>query len=124
RIHSGGGLMQTSGGVSIFRTLYADNWMRNPKIKGVNDYINNVVYNWGGGGGYIPAGDSAGDSYANLINCYFIAGPETGTGRSPFSSGNTNYRLYHSGNFQDLNLNGQLDGVAVTNSSFPTLRLV
>src|SRR5690606_18890124 len=31
---------------------------------------------------------------------------------------------YHSGNFQDLNLNGQLDGVAVTNSSFPTLRLV
>lgn len=29
--------MQTSGGVNIFRTLYADNYMRNPKIKGVND---------------------------------------------------------------------------------------
>jgi rhamnogalacturonan endolyase len=124
RIHSAGGLMQTSGGVSIFRTLYADNYMRNPKIKGVNDYINNVVYNWGSGGGYIPAGDSAGDSYCNVINNYFIAGPETGAGRSPFTSGNTNYRLFHSGNLEDLDLDGTLDAVAVTNSRFPTLQLV
>lgn len=124
RIHSAGGLMQTSGGVSIFRTLYADNYMRNPKVKGVNDYINNVVYNWGSGGGYIPAGDSAGDSYANLINNVFIAGPETGAGRSPFTSGNTNYRLHHSGNLEDLDLDGVLDPVAVGNSRFPTLQLV
>lgn len=124
RLHSAGGLMQTSGGVSIFRSLYADNWMRNPKIKGVNDFINNVVYNWGSGGGYIPAGDSAGDSYCNLIGCYFIAGPETGAGRSPFSTGNTNYRLNQSGNLQDLDLDGVADGVAVTSSSFPTLQLV
>ena len=124
RIHSAGGLMQTSGGVSIFRTLYADNWMRNPKVKGVNDYINNVVYNWGGGGGYIPAGDSAGDSYANVIGNYFVGGPETGVGTSPFKSGNANYRIHHSGNLQDLDLDGVLDGTAVTNSSFPTLTIV
>ena len=122
-IHSAGSLMQTSGGVSIFRTLYTDNWMRNPKIKGVNDYQNNVVYNWGSGGGYIPAGDSAGLSYANMINCYFIAGPNTGS-EGPFKTGNTNYSLYHSGNYQDLNINGLLDGVAVTDASFPTLNLV
>ena len=34
------------------------------------------VYNWGGGGGYI-AGDSAGDSFANIINNVFISGPST-----------------------------------------------
>lgn len=124
RIHSAGGLMQTNGGVSIFRTLYADNYMRNPKVKGVNDYINNVVYNWGSGGGYIPAGDSAGDSHANLINNVFIAGPETGVGRSPFSTGNTNYRLYHAGNLEDLNLDGGFDPVAVGSSRFSTLQLV
>jgi autotransporter-associated beta strand protein len=124
RIHSAGGLMQTSGGVSIFRTLYADNYMRNPKIKGVNDYVNNVVYNWGSGGGYIPAGDSAGDSFANMIGCYFIGGPESGVGRSPFSSGNTKYRLFQSGNLEDLDLDGTLDGVPVGSARFPTLQLV
>lgn len=59
--HSCGGLMQTDGGVSLFRNLYIDNKTRNPKVKGVNEFTNNVVYNWGGGGGYI-AGDSDGES--------------------------------------------------------------
>lgn len=122
-VHSAGGLVQTSGGVSIFRCLYIDNWMRNPKVKGVNDYQNNVVYNWGAGGGYIPAGDSAGLSFANLINNYFIAGQNTGS-EGPFKTGNQNYNLYHAGNFQDLNVNGALDGTAVTDASFPTLHLV
>jgi pectate lyase len=43
--HSCGGLMQTDGGVSLFRNLYIDNKTRNPKVKGVNDFTNNVVYN-------------------------------------------------------------------------------
>jgi hypothetical protein len=92
--HSCGGLIQTSGGVSIIRSLYIDNKTRNPKVKGVNEFVNNVVcgvcalpcsarlrvriqvYNWGGGGGYI-AGDSAGDSFANIVNNVFISGPST-----------------------------------------------
>lgn len=37
--------MQTdTGGVSIIRSLYIDNKTRNPKVKGVNEFINNVVY--------------------------------------------------------------------------------
>ena len=65
--------MQTEldNGVSLFRNLYIDNKTRNPKVKGTNDFINNVVYNWGGGGGYI-AGDSSGPSEANIIGNYFI----------------------------------------------------
>jgi autotransporter-associated beta strand protein len=121
-IHSAGGLVQTSGGVSIFRSLYIDNYMRNPKVKGVNDYQNNVVYNYGTGGGYIPAGDSSGLSFANIINNYFISGPVTQ--ESPFKSGNANFNLFHSGNFQDRNINGVLDGTLVTNASFPTLTIV
>jgi hypothetical protein len=63
--HSCGGLIQTDGGVSLFRNLYIDNKTRNPKVKGVNEFTNNVVYNWGGGGGYI-AGDSDGQSCMSL----------------------------------------------------------
>ena len=69
--HSCGGLMQTTGGLSIFRTLYADNKTRNPKVKGVNDFTNNVVYNWGGGGGYIE-GDSSAVSEVNIVGNAFV----------------------------------------------------
>lgn len=40
--HSCGGLMETEGGISLFRNLYIDNKTRNPKVKGVNDFQNNV----------------------------------------------------------------------------------
>lgn len=43
--HSCGGLMQTDGGISLFRNLYVDNNTRNPKVKGVNDFQNNVSPN-------------------------------------------------------------------------------
>lgn len=77
QIHSCGGLMQTDGGVTLFRNLYIDNKTRNPKVKGLNQFVNNVIYNWGGGGGYIMGG-SAGDSWASIEDNYFIKGPSTG----------------------------------------------
>lgn len=86
--HSCGGLMQSDGGLSLLRNLYIDNKTRNPKVKGVNDFQNNVIYNWGGGGGYI-AGDSSGQSYANIINNYFISGPSTSV--TAFTRGNENF---------------------------------
>ncbi|KAF5264035.1 hypothetical protein NW765_006034 [Fusarium oxysporum] len=108
--HSCGGLMQTDGGVSLFRNLYIDNKTRNPKVKGVNDFQNNVVYNWGGGGGYI-AGDSQADSYANIINNYFISGPDTTV--TAFTRGNSFFHAYVKDNFYDSNRNGKLDGAAL-----------
>ena len=34
-------------GITLFRNLYIDNKTRNPKVKGLNKFVNNVVYNWG-----------------------------------------------------------------------------
>jgi hypothetical protein len=107
--HSCGGLMQTDGGVSLLRNLYIDDKTRNPKVKGVNEFTNNVVYNWGGGGGYI-AGDSDGLSYANIVGNYFISGPSTSV--IAFTRGNANFNGYVSGNSYDSNQNGVLDGVS------------
>jgi len=106
--HSCGGLMQTDGGVSLLRNLYIDNKTRNPKVKGVNEFTNNVVYNWGGGGGYI-ADDSDGLSYANIVGNYIISGPSTSV--TAFTRGNANFNGYVSGNYYDSNQNGILDGV-------------
>ena len=116
--HSAGGLIQTGGGVSILRTLYVDNHTRNPKVKGVNQFVNNVIYNWGGGGGYI-LGDSEGDSRANVINNYFIAGSNTTA--AAFSRGNLHFRIFARNNFLDGNKNGQLDGEIIPSSAYGTV---
>ncbi|KAL2817507.1 pectin lyase fold/virulence factor [Aspergillus cavernicola] len=112
--HSCGGLMQTDGGVSLFRNLYIDNKTRNPKVKGVNEFTNNLVYNWGGGGGYI-AGDSSGQSYANIIGNYFISGPSTTV--TAFTRGNANFHGYVENNYYDPDQDGTLNGSELGPSS-------
>lgn len=124
--HSAGGLMQPppGGKISLIGNLYICNKTRNNKIKGINEFVNNVVYNWGNygntyghtqsGEAYIMGGDSAGSSFANIINNYFIGGPNTSsTVTTPFSVGNANFNLYGSGNYFDNNKNGALDGTLV-----------
>jgi len=113
--HSAGGLIQTVGGVSILRSFYIDNYTRNPKVKGVNEYVNNVIYNWGTDA-YILGGDSIGDTYANVIGNYFVSGPSSIVGA--FDRGNLNFHLYATNNFFDSNLNGVLDGVLLTQSGY------
>ncbi|KAF5027814.1 hypothetical protein F66182_84 [Fusarium sp. NRRL 66182] len=108
--HSCGGLMQTDGGISLFRNLYIDNKTRNPKVKGVNDFQNNVIYNWGGGGGYI-AGGSEGTSHVNIVNNYFISGPDTSV--TAFTRGTPTFHAYVKDNLYDSNRNGKLDGAAL-----------
>jgi hypothetical protein len=100
--------MESNVGISIFRTLYTDHKTRNPKVKGRNDYINNVVYNWGAGGGYI-AGDSTSPSWANIVNNYFISGPNTGHTKA-FVRGNGKFLATVRGNYWDSNRDGILDG--------------
>ncbi len=113
--HSAGGLIQTDGGVSILHSLYIDNNTRNPKVKGVNEYVNNVIYNWGTDA-YILGGDSSGDTYANVIGNYFINGPASAS--TAFDRGNLNFHLYGTNNWQDANLNGVLDGAVLAQTNY------
>lgn len=75
--HSCGGLIQTGekDGITIFRNLLIDNKTRNFKVKGLNQYVNNVIYNWGNGTAYDAGGESAGTSNTVIENNYFIKGP-------------------------------------------------
>ncbi len=109
--HSTGGLIQSSGGVSILGCLWINNHTRNPKVKGINQYVNNVVYNYAVAG-YIQGGRSEGKSYANVEGNYFIAGPETGD-TPPFNRSNENFHIYAANNWFDGNTNGKLDGELV-----------
>lgn len=136
--HSCGGLIQpsTGGKVSLIGNLYTSNKTRNPKVKGINEFVNNVVYNWGNanrlgdvmnygwsGEAYIMGGDSAGDSFANIINNYFIGGPSTNPSNStPFTRGNANFNVYGSGNYFDNDRDGILDGTLVpyNTTGYPT----
>lgn len=124
--HSAGGLIQPPAGgkVSLIGNLYICNKTRNNKIKGINEFVNNVVYNWGNygntyghtesGDAYIMGGDSQGSSEVNIINNYFIGGPNTSnTVSSPFNRGNDNFSLYGSGNYFDNNKDGILNGTLV-----------
>ncbi|CAG8982218.1 hypothetical protein HYALB_00003655 [Hymenoscyphus albidus] len=113
--HSAGGLMQSDGGISLFRNLYIDNKTRNPKVKGTNDFTNNVVYNWGGGGGYISGGDSSGSSNVNIIGNFFISGPSTSA--TAFTRGNADFKGFVDGNLFDSDKDGTLNGVLLSAES-------
>lgn len=117
--HSAGGLCQPTnevGGVTLYRNFYADNATRNHKVKGLNQYINNVVYNWGSGGGYNLGGDSEGRIWADIQANYFIQGPTsngTGVGR-----GNDLTAVYHRANKTDGSRDGVVNGRDMTDDDF------
>ncbi len=110
--HSCGGLIQTIGGVTLYRNLYIENKTRNPKVKGLNQYVNNVVYNWGDGGCYIMS-DSEGDSWADIENNYFMRGPWNNA-TEPFVRGIKTFRYYGAGNYYDDNKDGVVNGHEMT----------
>jgi pectate lyase len=121
--HSAGGLVQNMG-TSIYRCLWADNKTRNPKVKGKNEFVNNVVYNWGGGGGYI-AGGSESRTDASIVGNYFIAGPSTGKTHA-FVRGNDNFYGSVRGNYVDNDRDGVLNGreLALTSEEYGGMKLV
>lgn len=111
--HSAGGLMQADY-VTLFRNLYVDNSTRNNKVKGINQYANNIVYNWKNGC-YIMGGDSSGASYCTIESSLFINGPASSDSNA-LGGGNGDFHFYGNDNWQDKNRNGVLDASVVTHN--------
>lgn len=114
--HSAGGLMQADY-ITLYRNFYCDNSTRNNKIKGINQYANNVVYNWSNGC-YIMGGDSEGSSYVNIESNLFINGPAKGG--NCFGGANADFHCYGDDNWQDKNMDGIFDPYLVTDYSAAT----
>ena len=100
--HSAGGLMQAEN-ITLYRILLVDNSTRNFKVKGVNQYANNLVYNWKNAA-YNMGGDSEGQSYANIESNLFVNGPAVGG--NCLTGGNSNFHFYGADNWQDANRDG------------------
>ena len=114
--HSAGGLMQTDY-VSLIGNFLCDNSTRNFKVKGINQYANNMVYNWSNGA-YIMGGDSEGQSAVNIQSNLFINGPAKGG--AAFTGGNADFHCYGSDNWQDNNMNGVFDPFEITDYNAAT----
>ncbi len=108
--HSAGGLMQAEN-VTLYRILLVDNSTRNFKVKGINQYANNLVYNWKNAA-YNMGGDSEGQSYANIESNLFINGPAVGG--NCLTGGNSNFHFYGADNWQDKNRDGIYDPTEFT----------
>ncbi|KKI93691.1 pectinesterase [Bacillus sp. SA1-12] len=106
--HSMGGLIEMNT-ISMHHNLYAHNNDRNPKTKGQIDFVNNIVYNWGGFP-YVAGGESGTKGYGNVVGNYFIAGKNSADPEYAIVRGNENYSVYIDENFIDSNKNGILDG--------------
>lgn len=112
--HSAGGLIQADR-ITLYRNFYCDNDTRNNKIKGINQYVNCLVYNWRSGC-YLMGGDSEGSSYVNATNNLFINGPAGGG--NAMTGANDKYHIYAEDNWQDRNADGKFDPYEIPRSEY------
>jgi hypothetical protein len=109
------GCLCQSDNVTFSHNLWIDNQSRNPKAKGTVQYINNVIYNWGVTG-YV-GGHSSAPHDADLINNYFIKGPSSSNHfAGEFTATD---HIFQSGNYVDLDRDGQLNGHLAQPADFP-----
>ena len=143
--HAFGSLFQMGSGatLSVHHNLYAHQKGRMPRVGSsvgsgaINDFRNNVFYNWLGTAG---TGGSGQPSFNNFVGNFFLAGPggenpvggsstaiaTTAGGTGIFSGNNASgTRVYQAGNLKDTNKDGDpLDGSAATSSSFSSSTIV
>ena len=101
-----------SGGVTYHHNLYAHHDSRNPRVGdqiGL-DFVNNVIYNWGGESGYSGPAEE-GTTRVNYVGNYLVAGPQTTASKlRAFNGGSANTQIYQSNNFLDGDKDGARDG--------------
>ena len=112
--HGYGSLIRYGAGqVSYHHNLYAHHDSRNPRV-GDNiglDFVNNVIYNWGGESTYSGPADE-GSPRVNYVGNYLVAGPLTASSKlRAFSSGGATTQIYQSNNLLDGDKDGVRDGV-------------
>ena len=111
--HGYGSLIRYGTGVVTYHhNLYAHHDSRNPRVgDGVGlDFVNNVIYNWGGESGYSGPADE-GTTRLNYVGNYLVAGPQTTNVKlRAFNGGSTNTQIHQSNNFLDGDRDGARDG--------------
>ena len=109
-----GALLENPTHLTIHHCLWVDNQSRNPKAKASIEIINNVIYNWGSNG--LVGGHSAANHFQDIINNYFIAGPNSS--HSFIGMFTATDHVYQKGNLVDLNKDGKLNGIPATEEDF------
>jgi hypothetical protein len=108
------GCLCESDDVTFSHNLWISNQSRSPKSKGIVEYVNNVVYNWGVCG-YVGGHSAAGHS-ADVVNNYFIKGPNSNN-RFAGEFKATDH-IFQKGNFIDMNRDGKLNGALAKPEDF------
>jgi hypothetical protein len=108
------GCLCESENVTFSHNLWISNQSRSPKSKGIVEYVNNVVYNWGVCG-YV-GGHSAAGHAADVVNNYFIEGPNSN--KHFAGEFKATDHIFQKGNFIDMNRDGKLNGVLAKAEDF------
>lgn len=109
-----GALLESPVNLTIHHCLWLNNQSRNPKAKAGVEFINNLIYNWGKSG--FVGGHSAADHYQDILNNYFIAGPNSS--ESFLSMFTATDHVYQQGNLFDGDRDGKLNGRLITEEDF------
>ena len=115
--HGYGGLISSASSVtySYLRNLYAHHDSRSPRVGSDSqagtlrlDFRNNLIYDWGFRAGY--TGSTNENTEINYVNNYLVAGPAS-TSTTAFLGGGSTTGFYQSGNLNDTDKDGRVDGV-------------
>jgi autotransporter-associated beta strand protein len=107
---------QSDTGMTYAYNVFANDHNRNPDVENVGSaqFINNIDYNVQAG---YTSGNTGGTREEDVVNNYFITGPSTTSNSdAAFYQVDSSDEMYASGNMEDSNKNGVLDGSAVSPS--------